>query len=167
MEFQEQEDVRNALEDQEELLSAIDSLEMELGQLDRDLEAAGLGDPELQRQLEELQRLMDELAPDDMQERLEELGERLDEMSSSEADQTLEELAADQEALRDRLEAAIEAFKQAAMEQDFRATAAEAEELAQQEKALADAMAEGDGPRVASGSAGGSRGTGGGPSGAD
>ena len=148
MEFQEQEDVRNALEDQEELLSAIDSLEMELGQLDRDLEAAGLGDPELQRQLEELQRLMDELAPDDMQERLEELGERLDEMSSSEADQTLEELAADQEALRDRLEAAIEAFKQAAMEQDFRATAAEAEELAQQEKALADAMAEGDDPEL-------------------
>ena len=148
MDFQEQEDVRNALEDQEALLNAIDSLEMELGQLDRDLEAAGLGDPELQRQLEELQRLMDELAPDDMQERLEELSERLEDMNSSEADQTLEELAADQEALRDRLEAALEAFKRAAMEQDFKATAAEAEELAQQEEALADAMAEGDDPEL-------------------
>ena len=148
MDFQEQEDIRGALEDQEELLSAIDSLEMELAQLDRDLEAAGLGDPELQRKLEELQRLMDELAPEDMQERLEELSEQVEDMNSSEADQTLEELAADQEALRDKLEAALEAFKRAAMEQDFRATAAEAEELAQQEEALADAMAEGDDPEL-------------------
>ncbi len=148
MDFQEQEDIRGALEDQEALLNAIDSLEMELGQLDRDMEAAGLGDPELQRQLQELQRLMDELAPEDMQERLEELSERVEEMNSREADQTLEELAADQEALRDRLEQALEAFKRAAMEQDFRATAAEAEELAQQEEALADAMAEGDDPEL-------------------
>ena len=148
MDFQEQEDVRGALEDQVKLLSAIDSLEMELAQLDRDLEAAGLGDPELQRELEELQRLMDELAPEDMRERLEELSERVEEMNSSEADQTLEELAADQEALRDRLEQALEAFKRAAMEQDFRATAAEAEELVQQEEALADAMAEGDDPEL-------------------
>ena len=148
LDFEEQEDIRGALEDQEALLSAIDSLEMELGQLDRDLEAAGLGDPELQKKLEELQRLMDELAPDSMQERLEELSKRLENMNSNEADQTLEELAADQEALRDRLEAALEALKRAAMEQDFRATAAEAEELAQQEEALADAMAEGDDPEL-------------------
>ena len=148
MEFQEQEDIRGALEDQEALLNAIDSLEMELGELDRDMEAAGLGDPELQRQLQELQRLMDELAPEDMQKRLQELSERVEDMTASEAERTLEELAADQEALRDRLEQAIEAFKRAALEQDFRATAAEAEELAQQEEALADAMAEGDDPEL-------------------
>ena len=148
VEFQEQEDIRGAMEDQEALLNAIDSLEMELAQLDRDLEAAGLGDPELQRQLEELQRLMEELAPESEQERIEELTRRLEEMNASEADQTLREISADQEALRDRLEEALEAFKRAAMEQDFRATAAEAEELAQQEEALADAMAESDDPEL-------------------
>ena len=148
MEFQEQEDIRGALEDHSALLNAIDSLEMELAQLDRDLEAAGLGDPELQRKLQELQRLMDELAPESLQERLEKLAERVEEMNAREADEALRELSADQEALRDRLEQALEAFKRAAMEQDFRATTAEAEELAQQEEALADAMAEGDDPEL-------------------
>ena len=148
MEFQEQEDMRGALEDQAALLNAIDSLEMELAQLDRDLEAAGLGDPELQRKLQELQRLMDELAPETLQERLEKLAERVEEMNAREADEALRELSADQEALRDRLEEALKALKRAAIEQDFGATAAEAEELAQQEEALADAMAEGDDPEL-------------------
>ncbi len=148
MEFQEQEDIRGALEDQTALLNAIDSLEMELAQLDRDLEAAGLVDPELQRELQELQRLMDELVPESLRERLEKLTERVEEMNAREADEALRELSADQEALRDRLEEALKALKRAAMEQDFRATAAEAEELAQQEEALADAMAEGDDPEL-------------------
>ena len=144
LEFGEQEDVRSALEGQEDLLNAVDSLEMELAQLNRDLEEGGLRDPELQRELSELQRLLDELAPESMQERLRELAESMENMDRQEADQALKKLVADQEALRDRLEEALERFRQAAMEQDFRATAAEAEELAQQEDALAAAMEEGD-----------------------
>jgi len=144
--FDQQEDVREALEAQEELLAALDSLEMELAELNRDLEATGLADPELQAEIRELQRLLDELAPESLEERLAELAEQLDQMTAEDANQALRELAADQEALRDRLEAAIEQFERAAMEQDFRATAAEAEELAQQEQALADAMKEGDSP---------------------
>ena len=142
------EEVREALEAQEELLAALDSLERELAQLNRDLEATGLADPELQEELRELQRLLDELAPESLEERLAELAEQIDEMTANDADEALRELAADQEALRDRLEAAIEQFERAAMEQDFRATAAEAEELAEQEQALADAMKEGDSPEM-------------------
>lgn len=144
--FDQQEDVREALEAQEELLAALDSLEMEMAELNRDLEATGLADPELQAEIRELQRLLNELAPESLEERLAELAERLDQMTAEDANEALRELAADQEALRDRLEAAIEEFERAAMEQDFRATAAEAEELAQQEQALADAMKEGDSP---------------------
>ena len=144
--FDQQEEVREALEAQEELLAALDSLEMELAELNRDLDATGLADPELQAEIRELQRLLDELAPESLEERLAELAEQLDQMTAEDANQALRELAADQEALRDRLEAAIEQFERAAMEQDFRATAAEAEELAQQEQALADAMKEGDSP---------------------
>ncbi len=148
LDFDQQEEIREALEAQAELLAAIDSLEMEMAELNRDLEATGLADPELQEEIRELQRLMDELAPESLEERLSELTERVDEMNAADADQALEELAADQEALRDRLQEAIEQFEQAALEQDFRATAAEAEELAQQEQALADAMREGDSPEM-------------------
>lgn len=150
MEFQEQEEIRKALEDQEIILNAIDSLEMKLAQLNRDLESMGLGDPELQRKLQELQNLMDKLAPDNRQDRSKELIERTKDMNAIEAGETLSELSADQDALRDRLEEVLETFKRAAMEQDFRAVAAEADELAQQEEALADAMAEGDDPDLRS-----------------
>ena len=146
LDFDQQEDVREALEAQEELLAALDSLEMEMAELNRDLEATGLADPELQEEIRELQRLLDELAPESLEERLSQLAEQIDEMTANDADEALRDLARDQEALRDRLEAAIEQFERAAMEQDFRATAAEAEELAEQEQALADAMKEGDSP---------------------
>ena len=148
LDFDQQEDVREALEAQEELLAALDSLQLELAELNQDLEATGLADPELQEELRELQRLLDELAPESLEERLEELAELLDQMTGDDADKAIEQLAGDQEALRDRLEAAIEQFERAAMEQDFRATAEEAEELAQQEQALADAMKEGDSPEL-------------------
>ena len=148
LDFDEQEDLREALEAQAELLAAIDSLEMEMAELNRDLEATGLADPELQEEIRELQRLMDELAPESLKERLAELAERVDEMTAKNAEEALQKLAGDQEALRDRLKEAIEQFEQAALEQDFRATAAEAEELARQEQALADAMREGDSPEM-------------------
>ena len=146
--FDQQEDVREALEAQEELLAALDSLQLEMAELNRDLEATGLADPELQEEIKELQRLLDELAPESLEERLADLAEQLDQMTGDDAEEALEQLAGDQEALRDRLEAAIEEFERAAMEQDFRATAEEAEELAQQEQALADAMKEGDSPEL-------------------
>ena len=146
--FEQEEDIREALEAQEELLAALDSLEMELAELNRDLEATGLADPELQEEIRELQRLLDELAPESLEERIEDFAEQIDEMTGDDAQEALERLAGDQEALRDRLEAAIEQFERAAMEQDFRATAEEAEELAQQEQALADAMNEGDSPEL-------------------
>ena len=148
LDFDEQEDLREALEAQAELLAAIDSLEMEIAELNRDLEATGLADPELQEELRELQRLLDELAPESLEERLAELAERVDEMTAEDAEEALQKLAGDQEALRDRLKEAIAQFERAALEQDFRATAAEAEELAQQEQALADAMKEGDSPEM-------------------
>ena len=148
LDFDEQEDLREALEAQAELLAAIDSLELEMAELNRDLEATGLADPELQEEIRELQELMDELAPESLEERLAELAERVDEMTAEDAEETLQRLAGDQEALRDRLKRAIEQFERAALEQDFRANTAEAEELAQQEQALADAMKEGDSPEM-------------------
>ncbi len=148
LDFDQQENLREALEAQAELLAAIDSLESEIAELNRDLDATGLADPELQEEIRELQRLLDELAPEDLEERLADLAERVDEMTVDDADEALQQLAGDQEALRDRLREAIEQFEQAALEQDFRATAAEAEELAQQEQALADAMKEGDSPEM-------------------
>ena len=93
--------MRKALEAQQELLAALDSLEMELAELTRDLEATGLADPELQEELRELQRFLDELAPESLEEFLDDLAEQLDEMTGDDAGEALRELVGDQEALRD------------------------------------------------------------------
>jgi hypothetical protein len=141
-EFDEREAVRQSLEEQGDLLSEVDSLSAELDRMREEMQE--LADPELQRALEELQRLMDEMTPDDLRERVQEMSESLDEMERDEMDDAFQDLTQDQESLRDRMKEALERFKRAAMEQEFRATGQEAEELAQKEDALAGAMEEGD-----------------------
>lgn len=139
--FEEREALGRALEEQEAMAARVDSLRQELGQLSRTLQDAGARDPELGRDLQELQDLLNEVTTPDMQARLQELSERLQEMDRTRAQETLEELADREEAFRQRLDEALDRMKRAAAQQDFRATASEAQELADQEQALAEAMA--------------------------
>lgn len=146
--FQEREELQQALEDQEQLTAEVDSLRAELDALERAMTEAGQADPELRRDLEELQELLSQINTDEMRERMDELGESLRQQDLEDANEALRELAAEQESFRDRLEESLERFRRAAVEQDFRATQSEAEELAQQERALADAMREADEPEL-------------------
>ena len=146
--FQRREDVRQALEEQEALASAVDSLVAEMEDLQRAMEEAGLADLELQADLEELQELLQEMSSPEVQEQLEELSEGLESMDSREAQETLEQLMDAQEDFRRRLEESLETFRRAAVEQDFRATQAEAQELAREQQMLSEMMREGENPEL-------------------
>lgn len=146
--FEDREELQRALTDQEGLAGEVDSLQAQLEDLERMMQDAGQADPELSRELEELQELIRELTGDDLRARMEQLAEALEQGELGDANQSLEELAGEQEAFRDRLEESLERFRRAAVEQDFRATTSEAQELARQEQALADAMAEQDDPQL-------------------
>ncbi len=146
--FENREEMEAALEEQRQMSAEVDSLAGEMAALERMMEEAAQADPELRRQLEELQDLLDQAAGDDLQQRMDELAEALEQGEMQEANQSLEEMAAEQEEFRQRLEEALEQFERAALEQDFRATTSEAEELARQEQALADALQEGDQPEL-------------------
>ncbi len=148
--FQEQESVRQALEDQRALTEQADSLSAELSEMAEALREAGAADAEFSQDLEELQELLRELGGDDLQERLEELLSRMDELGSREAQQTLEELAQQQEQFQEQLEEALERAQRAAVEQEFRNTTSEAEELAEEQRALAESMADGSDPELRS-----------------
>lgn len=141
--FEDREEIARALERQEEMMAAVDSLQRELADLRDALRDAGLADPELQDRLEELENLLDQTAPEDAQEELDALAEQLAEMDPEELAAAMEQLAEDRERLRQRLEDSLEQFRDAAMEQDFRATGEEAEELAEEQEILAKAMQEG------------------------
>lgn len=146
--FREREELAAALEEQKEMSAAVDSMRQEMAALEQMMEEAGQADPELRRQLEELQDMLEQMTGDELQRRMDEMAEALEQEDLAEANQALEEMAGEQEGLRDRLEEALERFKRAALEQDFRATTSEVEELALQEQALADAMKEGDAPEL-------------------
>lgn len=146
--FEEREELARSLEEQAAMSADVDSLRAEMEALERMMEEAGQADPELRRQLEELQEMLNQMTGDDLQQRMDELAEALDRDDLQQANESLENMAGEQENFRERLEEALERFKRAALEQDFRATTSEAEELARQEQALADALAEADQPEL-------------------
>jgi hypothetical protein len=141
LDFEARENLRRAVEEQRAMASRVDSLRRELDHLSNTLREAGARDPELGRDLEELQSLLEEAATPELLERLHELAARLDEMDRARARQALEELADQEEVFRQRLDEALERMRRAAAQQDFRATTEEARELADQERALGEAMA--------------------------
>ncbi len=146
--FEEREKLRSALEGQEELTGQVDSLQSELEALEEMMREAGQADPDLAADLEELQELLRQIAGEELRQQMEELAAALDSQDAREANQALEEMASAQEEFRDRLEESLERFRRAAVEQDFRATESEAQELARQERALADAFQEQDDPEL-------------------
>ena len=141
--FQEREEVAQALERQDRMMQALDSLQQELAELRDALTDAGLADPELRDRLQDLEKLLENMAPEEGRDELAELSDELAGMDPEELQAALEKMALDQERLRQRLEDSLEQFRSAAIEQDFRATSQEAQELAEEQEILADAMLEG------------------------
>ncbi len=146
--FQEREQFEQALEEQSALGDQVDSLRAELNELAESMEDRGMSDPELRDDMEELQELLEQLMSDEAREQMDQLQDSLENISQEEIDQALADLAEQQEEFRQRLEESLEQFRRAAVEQDFRATTSEAEELAQQESAMADALEEGSDPEM-------------------
>ena len=140
--FERREDLRQAVERQQGLTAELDSLREELRALSESMREAGLSAPEFRSDLEELQRLLREMTTAEMREQLDEIARNLDQLGARQARETLRELAESQDDLRERIEQSLERFRRAAVQQDFRATTAEAEELAREEQALAEAMRE-------------------------
>ncbi len=141
--FEQREQLRQALEQQQAMSEEAQAAREELEAIAEALREAGAADAGLQRELEELQRLLAEAASTELRERLDQLASGLEPTDARDARRTLEQLAQEQERFRELLQESLEQLRRAAVEQDFRATAAEARELGQQERALAAAMREG------------------------
>ena len=141
--FADREEIAQALQRQEEMMQAVDSLQRELAELREALKDAGLADPDMEQTIEDLEQLLDQVAPEDQEDALSELEDQLAGMDPEELREALEQMALDQERMRQRLEDSLEQFRDAAIEQDFRATEREAQELAEEQGILASAMMEG------------------------
>ncbi|MFW6200252.1 MAG: DUF4175 family protein, partial [Gemmatimonadota bacterium] len=142
--FQAREDARRAAQQQEGLLSQADSVRSELEGLRRALEEGVLAEPELRRDLEELESLMERVAPDSLRRETQRMSEEMGEMNAEDLQEALEQMAETQEDLRQRIEESLDQVRRTAAEQDFRASAQEARELAREQEALSEALEAGD-----------------------
>ena len=141
--FEDREQVRSALEEQMAMSAEAEQARAELEAIAQAVREAGASDPQLQQDLAELLRLLEEAASPEMSERLRQLSRELDSTGERESRQALDELTSQQERFREQLLKSLEQLRRAAAEQDLRATTEDARELAQREQALADALREG------------------------
>lgn len=145
--FQLREEVRRLLEEQAAVAGEVERIQEEMARARESLGEDG-SDSELSRRLGELERLLDEMGGGETRERLSGFLERMEDGGAPPASQDLEDAAARQEALRDRLEEALERFKQAALENAFEGAEEAARELAQAQEEMADQLREGAPPEA-------------------
>lgn len=139
--FRDREETTRAMERQGRVVESVDSLRRELARLREALRDAGLADPELRDRIEGLETLLEEAAVGEDADDLAAQADALEEMDPRALREAMERMAEEQERLRRRLEESVAQFRQAALDQDFQATGREAEDLAQEQALLAEAMA--------------------------
>ena len=138
--FRGREEAARAMERQNRVVESVDSLRRELARLREALRDAGLADPELRDRIEGLEALLEEAAAGEDADDLAAQADALAEMDPRALREAMEGMAEEQERLRRRLEESVAQFRQAALDQDFQATGREAEDLAEEQALLAEAM---------------------------
>jgi len=129
---------------QQKLEEQVKSLQKDAQALGKQLQAAGALDSALSRQLAEAQQMLAQALTPELQQQLEDVQKSTRQQSPDDARQSMEQLARAQQALRQQLERSAEMLKRAALEGSMQTLRDEAKDLAQQERATADKMARAD-----------------------
>ncbi len=148
--FSSVERARELADRQQQALDRAGQLRDELRELQEAAWNAGLTDPEFQRQLRDLQELLDRAVTEEIAQRLEALREALERLDATGVREALEELAKAAQELREELERGRELFERAAIEGEMTTLAQDADELARlqrewnrdAERGLNDVLAE-------------------------
>lgn len=141
--FEDREQVRSVLEEQMAMSAQAEQAWAELEAIARAVRETGASDPQLQQDLAELLRLLEEVASPELGERLRQGSKELDDSGANESRQELDELISQQKRFREQVEKSLEQLRRVAVAQYLRATTEDARELAQREQALTEALREG------------------------
>jgi hypothetical protein len=138
MSFESAEKARSLAQEQRELTERVDKLRDAAKNLEEQLKQAQAMDSSLQRQLREAQDLLRDALTPDLMAQMQKLENATRELSGDQARNALKDLAEMQKRLREQLEKSAEMLKRAAMEGAMETLKDEAQELAQEQKAMAD-----------------------------
>jgi hypothetical protein len=134
MEFEQAERAGTLGQEQREVLERAAELRERLTALDRTAWEAGLTDPALHAQLEELRQLLERALTPELEAALRELESALERLDADAMRTALERLAQAQDALRRELDRSRSLFERAALEGDLTTLAADAAELADRQR---------------------------------
>lgn len=126
--------------DQQQLSSKVDSLRSSAKELEDRLKNAGALDTALAARMRDVQKMLREAMSPEMQKQLQSLEKSTERLSGTEAQQSMEQLAAQQQQMRQQLEKSAEMLKRAALEGAMSTLRDDAAELAKAEQQLADKM---------------------------
>ncbi len=132
------------LDQQQAMVDQVEKLQKRTEELRNAMEAAGLQDPELQKRLDELEKLYQQILTPELRQKLQALQQALQQMDAQKVQQALEQLAQDQKQFQDKLEQSLALLRRAAAEQQMNSLAQQARELSRQQEALAQQLKSGD-----------------------
>ena len=143
MEFEQAERAGTLGQEQRDVLERAGELRERLAALDKTAWEAGLTDPALHAQLEELRKLLDRALTPELEAALRDLQSALERLDANAMRTALERLAEAQEALRRELDRSRSLFERAALEGDLTTLAEDAADLAARQQEWNDAAAAG------------------------
>jgi hypothetical protein len=147
MSFQAAEKARQLGREQQQMSAKIDSLRQSAKELENRLKSAGALDSALNNRMRDIQKMLRDAMTPEMQKQLEALNKSTERLSGTEAQQSMEQLAQQQQQLRQQLEKSAEMLKRAALEGAMSTLRDEAKELANAQKQMANQQKQGkDGP---------------------
>lgn len=138
MNFEQTAEAQRLAQQQSELLARAESLRTDLQQLAQAARDAGLNDPEFQRQLADLDRLLREALTPELMRRMEELRRALESLDPRQVQDALRRLAEQQQHLREELQRSAELFERAALEGAMQTAAQDAEALQREQEQWAE-----------------------------
>lgn len=134
--WEEKQKAADIIEKERELLESIDRAREEMEELSRRINEAFLSNPEIREKLEEIERLMKELATEEVRRQMEQLREALKKMDRRAMLKAMEHMIYSQEEIKEKLERTIQILERIAQEERFERIAEKAEQLEEEQKRI-------------------------------
>ncbi|MEP6779550.1 MAG: DUF4175 family protein, partial [Gemmatimonadaceae bacterium] len=140
MSFAAAERAKQVARDQRDLTAKLDSMRSSAKELEQRLKDAGALDTALSNRMKDVQKMLRDAMTPEMQKQLQNLDKATERLSGTDAQKSMEQLAAQQQQMREQLEKSAEMLKRAAMEGNMQTLRDEASDLARAQQQLADKL---------------------------
>jgi hypothetical protein len=140
MSFTAAEKAKQLARDQQQLGAKVDSLRANAKELETRLKNANALDTALAGRMKDIQKMLREAMTPEMQKQLEALNKSTDRLSGTEAQQSMQQLSEQQKQMREQLEKSAEMLKRAALEGAMQTLRDDAKELSKEQQQLADKL---------------------------